>query len=96
MFDSDYCLGSGMNIVSEAQSRHTSISNWSTQSLDQHVLGHFDTQKELSAQQPPLSSPRRTWEATVYHPTVPVVCGEFLLAASPFLEYGGVLIESFP
>lgn len=32
MFDSGYCLGSGMTIVSEAQSRHESVSNWSTQS----------------------------------------------------------------
>lgn len=76
MFDSDYCLGSGMTIVSEAQIRHDSISNWSTQSSRINMFyDSFDTQ-ELSAQQPPLSSTRRTWEATVYHPTVTVVRGD--------------------
>lgn len=85
MFDSDYCLGSGMTIVSEAQIRHDSISNWSTQSSRINMFyDSFDTQ-ELSAQQPPLSSTRRTWEATVYHPTVTVVRGDFLSAASPFV-----------
>lgn len=86
MFDSDYCLGSGMTIVSEAQIRHDSISNWSTQSSRINMFYDiFDTQ-ELSAQQPPLSSTRRTWEATVYHPTVTVVRGDFLSAASPFVR----------
>lgn len=96
MFDSDYCLGSGMTIVSEAQIRHDSISNWSTQSSRINMFyDSFDTQ-ELSAQQPPLSSTRRTWEATVYHPTVtgawrlPLSCKSFCM------EYRGVLIELFP
>lgn len=87
-----------MTIVSEAQLRHDSISNWSTQSSRINMFYDiFDTQKELSAQQPPLSSTRRTWEATVYHPTVTVVRGDFLSAASPFVRNTEeCFIELFP
>lgn len=45
MFDSDYCLGSGMSTVSEAQIRHGSVSNWSTQSSRTNMFYDiFDTE----------------------------------------------------